>query len=80
MQTIGEMLADPQARAGGVLTPVEVAEGQADMVASPAEFAGTPCAMPTMAPEFGQHTEEVLLELGYDWEQIAALRDQGALG
>ena len=33
-----------------------------------------------MAPEFGQHTEEMLLELGYDWEQIAALRDQGALG
>jgi hypothetical protein len=44
------MLTDPQARAGGVLTPVEVAEGQADMVASPADFAGTPCAMPTMAP------------------------------
>jgi len=80
VQTIGEMLDDPQARAGGVFTSVEVAEGRADMVASPAEFAGTPAAPPAMAPEHGQHTETVLLELGYDWEQIAALREAGALG
>jgi formyl-CoA transferase len=26
------------------------------------------------APELGQHTEEVLLDLGYDWEAIADLR------
>ena len=32
-----------------------------------------------MAPEFGQHTEEMLLELGYDWERIAALREGGAI-
>ena len=27
----------------------------------------------------GQHTEEVLLELGYDWEQIAALKEQNVI-
>ena len=26
------------------------------------------------SPEHGQHTEEVLLELGYTWEEIEALR------
>jgi len=31
------------------------------------------------APEHGQHTEEVLLELGYTWEEIGALRDSGAV-
>jgi formyl-CoA transferase len=31
------------------------------------------------APELGQHTEEVLLELGYSWEDIARLRDGEAL-
>ena len=80
VQTIGEMLDDPQAHAGGVLTTVAVADGEAAMVASPADFAGTPTATPSMAPEFGQHTEDVLLELGYDWERIGALRDRGALG
>jgi crotonobetainyl-CoA:carnitine CoA-transferase CaiB-like acyl-CoA transferase len=49
------------------------------MVASPAEFSGTSAPPPTMAPEFGQHTEEILLELGYDWDHIATLREAGAI-
>jgi crotonobetainyl-CoA:carnitine CoA-transferase CaiB-like acyl-CoA transferase len=28
------------------------------------------------APELGQHTEEVLLELGYSWEDIVKLREE----
>ena len=31
------------------------------------------------APEHGQHTEEVLLEHGYSWDEIAALKEQGAI-
>jgi len=31
------------------------------------------------APEFGQHTEEVLLEYGYSWEDIARFKDEGAI-
>jgi formyl-CoA transferase len=31
------------------------------------------------APELGQHTEEVMLEAGYSWEDIARIRDSGAL-
>ena len=27
-------------------------------------------------PELGQHTEEVLLTVGYDWEELGALREQ----
>ncbi len=80
VQTIGEMLDDPQARASGAITHTEVAEGEAEMVASPAEFVGTPAGRASMAPELGQHTEEVLLELGYDWERIGALRERGTLG
>ena len=31
-----------------------------------------------MAPELGQHTEEVLMELlGYTWDDIAKLREKG---
>ncbi|HMO54219.1 MAG TPA: hypothetical protein PJ994_06920, partial [Tepidiformaceae bacterium] len=32
------------------------------------------------APEFGQHTEEVLLEFGFDWDEIAQLQHAGAIG
>jgi crotonobetainyl-CoA:carnitine CoA-transferase CaiB-like acyl-CoA transferase len=31
------------------------------------------------APEHGQHTEEILLEHGYSWEEIGALRDSEAI-
>jgi formyl-CoA transferase len=60
--------------------PTSVAEGEAEMVATPADFSATPWRPQGMAPELAQHTEEILLELGYDWEQIAALRESGAFG
>ena len=31
------------------------------------------------APEVGQHGEEILLELGHDWEEIVALKDKGVI-
>jgi crotonobetainyl-CoA:carnitine CoA-transferase CaiB-like acyl-CoA transferase len=49
------------------------------MVASPADFGGTPWAPRSLPPEHGQHTEEVLLELGYDWDDIIRFKDQGAI-
>jgi crotonobetainyl-CoA:carnitine CoA-transferase CaiB-like acyl-CoA transferase len=79
VQSVSEMVDDPQAKASGAFVPTRVPEGTVDMVASPADFAATPGAPPEMAPEFGQHTEEILLELGYDWERIAALREAGAI-
>jgi crotonobetainyl-CoA:carnitine CoA-transferase CaiB-like acyl-CoA transferase len=79
VQSLDEAVNDPQLRANGGIVKVPVAEGEAEMLASPADFHGTPWAPTTMAPECGQHTEEVLLELGYDWEAIAKLKDGGAV-
>jgi len=31
------------------------------------------------APELGQHTEEILIDLGYDWEDIIAMKEEGAI-
>jgi len=49
-------------------------------VKSPVAFGATPSAVAGPAPELGQHTEEVLLEAGFGWEDIARLKDSGALG
>ncbi|SVA33997.1 uncharacterized protein METZ01_LOCUS86851, partial [marine metagenome] len=45
----------------------------------PIRMSDTPPSPAAAAPELGQHTEEVLLELGYDWDRIAALREAGAI-
>jgi crotonobetainyl-CoA:carnitine CoA-transferase CaiB-like acyl-CoA transferase len=31
------------------------------------------------APEHGEHTEQVLLDAGFDWEAIAAMKESGAI-
>jgi crotonobetainyl-CoA:carnitine CoA-transferase CaiB-like acyl-CoA transferase len=45
----------------------------------PWRFSETPARVMPSAPELGQHTEEVLLSLGYAWDDITALRDGGAI-
>ena len=50
------------------------------IVSAPAHFSGHTTAPPGPAPELGQHTEEVLLEAGLDWDAITALREAGGLG
>jgi formyl-CoA transferase len=46
------------------------------MVRSPVTFDGVPPL--GVAPEFGQHTEEILLELGHSWKEIDSLKATGA--
>ena len=55
------------------------AAGLVKLAGYPIRFSETPARIAREAPEFGQHTEEVLQELGYSWEQIAALREQGVV-
>lgn len=51
--------------------------GPIKLVASPVLFDGVRPPIRLMAPTLGQHTEEILLELGYNWDDITLLRDGG---
>jgi crotonobetainyl-CoA:carnitine CoA-transferase CaiB-like acyl-CoA transferase len=57
---------------------VRTADGST-VVASAVRFGDTPARTGEIAPELGAHTEEVLLEHGFDWDEIAALREAGAI-
>ena len=50
------------------------------MVATPVQMSKSPLKIRGLAPELGQHTEEILLEVGYTWDDIEALRSGGAIG
>jgi crotonobetainyl-CoA:carnitine CoA-transferase CaiB-like acyl-CoA transferase len=80
VQHAHDLIDDPIARAAGGFVSVPVDGGEpVDMVASPIDFGGTPWSPRSMPPEFAQHTEEVLLELGHDWDRIIELKELGAI-
>ena len=49
------------------------------MINTPIDFLGTPSAPRAMPPELGQHTDEILAELGRDAAAIDALRQNGVV-
>jgi crotonobetainyl-CoA:carnitine CoA-transferase CaiB-like acyl-CoA transferase len=81
VQTVLEASRDPQALALEMYQKIRHRSGQEiSLVKSPVEFSATPASIRHGAPELGEHTEEVLLEIGYGWDDIAKLRENGALG
>jgi crotonobetainyl-CoA:carnitine CoA-transferase CaiB-like acyl-CoA transferase len=78
-QTLDELYRDPQVIANGYLPAMQASNGQrVQLVASPAQFDERAVEV-TRAPEHGEHTEQVLLDAGFGWEAIAAMKESGAI-
>lgn len=79
VQTPAEVVADPQVAAAGAFVDVEDGEGGVyRSLAAPARFPGADATQLGPYPSLGQHTAEVLAELGYSEAEVAAMRASGA--
>ncbi|MGQ9573257.1 MAG: CaiB/BaiF CoA transferase family protein [Dehalococcoidia bacterium] len=79
--SLDEVFDDPQVRARGMLVELEhPTVGKVRQVGIGAKLSETPGSVRSLAPRRGQHTEEVLLDLGYSQERIGSLRADGAIG
>jgi crotonobetainyl-CoA:carnitine CoA-transferase CaiB-like acyl-CoA transferase len=79
VQAVEELLEDPQVVANDYLGQVQIENGPTYTLPNvPVQFGERPAPL-RRAPEHGEHTEEVLLEAGYTWDDIIALKDSGAL-
>jgi crotonobetainyl-CoA:carnitine CoA-transferase CaiB-like acyl-CoA transferase len=80
VQTVQEVLQDPQAHAAGGFVEVPDGEGTTLLPATPVDFGGKPCAQRNMAPAHGADGDAILAELGRGPDEIEVLRAAGIVG
>jgi len=78
--TVDEMFDDPQVRHTGIVQSVDHhARGKTQLVGQPVTLSRTPAAVETSAPDAGEHSDEILADLGLSAAEIAALREAGVI-
>ena len=80
IQSIPEVVEDPQLLANKYVIDINhPTYGQTKTMGFPWDLSDTPASWRRRAPKLGEHTEEVLLEIGYSQEELAKLREEGAI-
>jgi formyl-CoA transferase len=72
--TVDQMFADPQVQHLGIATKLIGGNRETTYVGQPIALSRTPARIVSHPPELGQHTEEILREMGYDAARIADLK------
>ncbi|HVM96690.1 MAG TPA: CoA transferase [Candidatus Acidoferrales bacterium] len=80
VQTPTEIRNDPQVLANGYLVDyTHPQHGPFKVASSPVQFNAEPTDVRRVAPEVGQDTEDILLDHGLSWEEIAKLKEGGVI-
>ncbi|ESP88812.1 CaiB/BaiF CoA transferase family protein [Candidatus Halobonum tyrrellensis] len=81
VNSVADVFSHPQVLARGMRASVDhPTAGEVEFPGSPMQFSRTPATVRRYPPRLGEHTDEVLREVGYDDEEIDALYAAGALG
>ncbi len=79
VQTPAELCQDPAVVANGYVAHTRTVSGVPfSLPTNPVQFDGG-AVIPPGAPEHGQHTEEVLMDAGIDWDTITKYKESGAI-
>jgi crotonobetainyl-CoA:carnitine CoA-transferase CaiB-like acyl-CoA transferase len=79
VQIAEEIISDPQMHLNGIFAPIEDPEiGARYTVNSPVQVVGVDKVSPGRAPRLGEHSDEVLRELGFSSEAVSKLFSTGA--
>ena len=77
---LDEMFRDPQVELTGIVQPLDHPKlGRVEILGQPIELSRTPPQIRTPPPELGEHTVDVLAELGYSHEELDAMRTDGII-
>jgi CoA:oxalate CoA-transferase len=72
--------ADPHSMINGYMQDIDHPEyGKVKMMGSPIRMSDTPVVPGRISPELGADTELLLVELGYDWDQITNMRESRSI-
>jgi formyl-CoA transferase len=75
-----EVINDPQLTANEIIVPLNGAGGKlTSTISSPIQIHGVTKTPAQRAPDLGEHTEEILSELGFDSKSIESLREAGTI-
>ena len=77
VQSLVDVINDPQAEANNLFVPIDhPIHGRMKVIANTINLSETQATIRMPAQEFSQPTEEVLLELGYTWQDISRLKEE----
>jgi CoA:oxalate CoA-transferase len=80
VNSVAEVFEDPQIRAQGMVMDVDhPSYGTVRLLGFPIKLSETPCRLGRFAPELGEHSEEILTELGYAASDRSAWRQAGVI-
>jgi len=78
--TLDQTFADPQVRHLGIVQSVQSpALGSINILGQPVVLSRTPSHLVSSAPEYSEHTNAILTELGYSEEEISRMRQSGTI-
>jgi crotonobetainyl-CoA:carnitine CoA-transferase CaiB-like acyl-CoA transferase len=75
---VPDLIDDPQVVANGYIVEVQHEAGTFRLPTGAVQIDEQPSSI-RRGPEFAEHTEEVLLDMGYGWDDIAKLKDNGVI-